>query len=169
MLIIKVKPVVGWRQNLCSGQHCSWPGKHNSDSQCLSLLVHVFCYWPLLKSLPLKFCLLLLGWKHWEGSNKWTKTLTCQKRVLFPTIIIAKRDSSTAKQVYNSLYVVLHTMIALRMSHHRLLHHQPDNRWRQKETYHSGILNTTREEGSTICLPLLTWKCKLQFKTPLFC
>lgn len=138
-------------------------------SQSLSLLVPFFCYWPLLKSLPLKFCLLLLGWKCWEGSNKWTRTLTCQKRVLFPTIILAKRASSTAKHVYNSLYVALHTMIALHMSHHRLLHHQSDNRWRQKETYHGGILITTREEGSTICLPLLPRQCKLQFKTLLFC
>lgn len=80
-----------------------------------------------------------------------------------------KRASSTAKHMYNSLCAVLHTTIALHMSHHRLLHHQPDNRWKQKETYHGSILIATREEGSTICLPLLAQQWKLQFKTPLFC
>lgn len=169
MLIIKVKPLLGWRWN-----PLQWPALQLARktqlrlSQCLSLLVH-FCYWPLLKSLLLKFCLLFLGWKCCEGKNKWTRTLTCQKRVLFPTIILAKRASSTAKRVYNPLYVVLHTTIALHMSHHRLLQHQPDNRWRQKETYHGGILITAKEKGWTICLLLLGRQCKLHFKTPLFC
>lgn len=92
--IIKVKPVVRWRQSLSNGQHCRWPRKQDSLSQCISLFVPFFCYWPRLKSLPLKFCLLVLGWKCWEESNKWTRTLTCQKRVLFPTIILAQRTFS---------------------------------------------------------------------------
>lgn len=158
--------VMVWWWNLSSGQHCSWTDKHRL-SQCL--LGVFFCYWPLLKFLPIKFCLLLLGWKCWEGSNKWTRTLTCQKRVLFPTIILANWASSTVKHVYNSLCVVMHTTITLHMSHHRSLHQQPDNSWRQKETHHGGILITPREEGSAICLLLLAWEYKLQFKTSFFC
>lgn len=110
MFIIKVKPVVGWRQSLSNGQHCNWPRKQNSQSLCISLLIPFFCYWLHLKSLPLKFCLLLLGWKCWEGSNKWTRTLTCQKRVLFPPIILARRafsvQLSLSGAAYNSLAYV---------------------------------------------------------------